>query len=342
MNRCKLTLKIRKDGITDENTKLFSEEYNIALEHTPYIIKLFVFERNIKVIPFYKQITSLGIEFSQYQCDAYYAYNKTNPKDSSSREFFKAKYGQHWERFFEDKCKKSSGSLDMFITKYGVMIGTKKYYTANKNKAVTLENFIRLYGDEEGNKKYNNFCEHNKGNFSIERFIELYGVEEGTLRHGSLLKKLKEKNTLPYYIELFGVDEGTERYNNRNLKNGETKKITSSFVSTSKSHYIFRQTMENLGLWIRNKDKTKIELYYREVWRITKQQELTSLKNFDKRGHQSKKDSYAIDHIISIKHGYENNIPPNIIGNIDNLQMLQHSINSSKCSSSYSVLGAKY
>ena len=33
-------------------------------------------------------------------------------------------------------------------------------------------------------------------------------------------------------------------------------------------------------------------------------------------------DAYQIDHILSVKYGFENKIDPKVIGNIKNLQML--------------------
>jgi len=64
------------------------------------------------------------------------------------------------------------------------------------------------------------------------------------------------------------------------------------------------------------------EVYYREVWRITKQQPLEALENFDKRGNAGMNGSYQIDHIYPISKGFMNGIDPYEIGNIKNLQML--------------------
>lgn len=63
--------------------------------------------------------------------------------------------------------------------------------------------------------------------------------------------------------------------------------------------------------------------YYLKVWKVTMQQPLDTLKNFDKRG-KSKKgtNNYQIDHIIPISDGYKTNLLPEIVGNIKNLRML--------------------
>ena len=62
--------------------------------------------------------------------------------------------------------------------------------------------------------------------------------------------------------------------------------------------------------------------YKIDVWRITNQQPLQLLENFNKRGVNGQTGAYTLDHIISIKKGFIQNIPPEQIGDIKNLQML--------------------
>lgn len=62
--------------------------------------------------------------------------------------------------------------------------------------------------------------------------------------------------------------------------------------------------------------------YRANVIRITNQQPLHLLENFNKRGVNGQTGAYTLDHIISIKKGFIENIPPEQIGNIKNLQML--------------------
>jgi hypothetical protein len=67
-------------------------------------------------------------------------------------------------------------------------------------------------------------------------------------------------------------------------------------------------------------------LYYKKVWQITNKQDIMHLLNYDKR----KGGGYALDHIYPIAAGFRNNIPCDLIGNIQNLQMLPKRINESK------------
>lgn len=85
--------------------------------------------------------------------------------------------------------------------------------------------------------------------------------------------------------------------------------------------------------------KDDFKKYELLVWSITNKQPLEELKNYEKRGNIAyKKNAYHLDHKISIKYGFENNIPPYIIGNIDNLQMLPARENCSKGSQCWSLL----
>jgi hypothetical protein len=62
--------------------------------------------------------------------------------------------------------------------------------------------------------------------------------------------------------------------------------------------------------------------YKIDVWRITNQQPLHLLEHFEKRGVNGQTGAYTLDHIISVKRGFIENIPAEKIGDISNLQML--------------------
>lgn len=63
--------------------------------------------------------------------------------------------------------------------------------------------------------------------------------------------------------------------------------------------------------------------YYRKVWEHTNRQNLQELTNYEKRGKIGhSEDPYHLDHIIPISYGYKNDIPPEVIGDIENLQFI--------------------
>jgi hypothetical protein len=65
--------------------------------------------------------------------------------------------------------------------------------------------------------------------------------------------------------------------------------------------------------------------------KITNQQPLHLLENFDKRAAYGKSDDpYQLDHRFSIVQGFLQKVNPDVIGNIYNLQMLPSRENNSK------------
>lgn len=49
-------------------------------------------------------------------------------------------------------------SLDYFVEKYGVDLGTKEYHKVNQQKSLNLDQFTRKYGVTEGEVRYNKWC----------------------------------------------------------------------------------------------------------------------------------------------------------------------------------------
>ena len=62
--------------------------------------------------------------------------------------------------------------------------------------------------------------------------------------------------------------------------------------------------------------------YELEVLKITRRQQIESLQHFLKRGSSGVNGAYHLDHKYSIIEGFKNNINPNIIGDIKNLEFI--------------------
>lgn len=103
-----------------------------------------------------------------------------------------------------------------------------------------------------------------------------------------------------------------------NYKNSQSN-IKASLISQPK----IQATKRANGTIKSEADKTAMELYREQVRFYTEQQPLFLLENYNKRGnHATNKNAWHLDHIVSIRDGFVNNIPPYIIGNIHNLRML--------------------
>lgn len=85
--------------------------------------------------------------------------------------------------------------------------------------------------------------------------------------------------------------------------------------------------------------------YKNEVIKITKRQKIKHLLNYNKRGVSGKKDAYQLDHKYSVFYGFNNNVLPEIIANIVNLEFIPWEKNRLKgfnCSITLEELYKKY
>lgn len=139
------------------------------------------------------------------------------------------------------------------------------------------------------------------------------------------------------------LDKRTSEDWAKSVKLGEETRLTTIGVKypyqSNEIQHQQRLTKEKNKTWIPLEQVDNFKLYCRKVWKITNRQKLKSLKDFEKRGNGIY--DMHLDHKISLKYGFENNIDFEIIGNITNLQMLPMSENCSKGSKSYSKLEQK-
>lgn len=89
---------------------------------------------------------------------------------------------------------------------------------------------------------------------------------------------------------------------------------------------------------------TEFQKYRNEVLKVTNRQDLNSLPNIEKRGNWEVPGAYHLDHMYTVFEGFENKVPTEIIGNINNLEMLPFKDNLTKytnCSHTLEELYAK-
>ncbi len=83
--------------------------------------------------------------------------------------------------------------------------------------------------------------------------------------------------------------------------------------------------------------------YYDSVVRITNKQDLSQLENIEKRGILGKdQDAHHVDHIVSIYDGFMNDVPPNVIGHLSNLQCIPGKQNIEKGNDSWMSINNLY
>ncbi len=145
---------------------------------------------------------------------------------------------------WKDKNKYNGCSLDNFIIRYGDKNGEKKWYeyvnkrsqtykTNKKNgkkysNGSTLQDFVRIYGEEEGLFRYNKKYSWYEYRYSKKYYIDKYGKERG-IKKWNEYKESMNKTSLKSFIKRYGAEKGNEKYNEY------TKKI--SYIN-SKDGYI--------------------------------------------------------------------------------------------------------
>lgn len=141
-------------------------------------------------------------------------------KDRSKRglETFNKKYSEDEKRKIHSL--KAVNDLENCIRLYGEKEGPKIYEERRKNlsKNVSKAGFIERYGEDLGLEKYKQFCEGTRKQNTLEGYIERYGKERGE-------KEFKKTNALKAfahskqgYISKYGYMLGTKKFKERQEK----------------------------------------------------------------------------------------------------------------------------
>lgn len=158
--------KLDSVSIEDIHEFKFAELYNITRVNEECLVKAVNYwleTNNRKIIYMMIELQEL-FSFDRYI--EYKEYRKINKYDSSSERYFMLKYG---ELAWKDK-------RDDLISR----------------KTPSLYNCIRLYGEKEGKIKWTQICKSNAGNHKLERFICKYGEDDGNKRWNELQYNLKK------------------------------------------------------------------------------------------------------------------------------------------------------
>lgn len=200
----------------------------------------------------------------------------------------------------KEKIKKTN------LEKYGVENALEAEEIKEKIKNTNLER----YGAE------NPFASEEIKEKSKKTKLEKYGDE-----NYANLEKARQTN-----LERYGVEHNFQR---EDVKQAiyEANQV---YVS-SQEFYDFRLKLRKEKGWGEFRSATSDwEKYKFLVWESTNRNDLTLLENYEKRGLAGVDGGYQLDHKVSIKFGFDNNIEPDIIGNINNIEFIPWEENLSK------------
>lgn len=113
---------------------------------------------------------------------------------------------ERWNNYCEKQSY--SNSFEYKNKRYGW--SEEEFNLYNKSRAITLKNLIKKYGDKDGIKRYNEYCEkQSKNGNTLEYFQEVYGLSEGKERYE---KVCKMKSITPENMKRLYGDKWKEKY----------------------------------------------------------------------------------------------------------------------------------
>ncbi len=197
-----------------------------------------------------------------------------------------------------------SHTLENYIDKYGKEIGVEKHEKMIENKTYrnSVISYIDKYGNDEGIKEFEKV--QKKKAITLNNQIKLYGNVDGTLKYNEWFNKQQNKNSISYYIDLYGYENGLTKWFDRN------NKIS---IANSKIDESLRNEYKKYCILVDKLTRVSLQLY--------------DLENIHLRGF---KYGYDLDHRVSKIYGFKNNVGPEIIAHISNLEIITSSKNRTK------------
>jgi len=214
-------------------------------------------------------------------------------------------------------------------------------------KNILIENKIWVEGRNKLKKEFSNeiieeIIKKYKNGLSCQKISEMCNVSKTPIK-----RIIKEKNLLREgysdgtKIELTEKQKGhikklyLDEYKNSN-EIGEILNLNKHFVDAHIHKNGYRRNRSNgtsVGMVKKYRgssysyleylnDLNEFYKYKINVNRITKQQSIENLLNYNKRGKSGVCGAYQLDHKFSIMEGFKNKISPSIIGNINNLEFI--------------------
>lgn len=227
------------------------------------------------------------------------------------------------------------------FSKIAMLVKIKRDNVKNilKEKNVWVENRDDIK-KHFNNSDVDNVIEKYKEGVSLQKICEIYNVSKTPIK-----KMLKDKGILKEGrsngVKINLSEEQKEIIKNLYLneyKNSEDIAnqlgLTKSFIDKYLGLTIYRRNVSegvSVGLIKRYRDINYSEYlkivdnftkYKNDVMKITRQQPISSLINYNKRGNSGIDGAYHLDHKYSILEGFNNNLPSEIIGNIKNLEFI--------------------
>lgn len=250
--------------------------------------------------------------------------------------------------------------------------------TKKRDKTTSKQGFIKRHGVKNGTSLFKKFQQSSKSSSDDKWFQDRYGNNWKTAKE--TLYKERSKRCVEFWIkkgyslleakvkvaeyQLNTAGVNLSYYLNNGYTNDEADLIIKKINKSKANHkrnvkflqkkypnnwqeiYLknasdYRRNMEEKGLWIASDLLSEYQKYHRLVWMYTNQTIKTNeIKNLHVRGVD-----WHLDHKYSIKMGFINDIPAEIIGAVINLEIIpcvENCKKRAKCSISKPALLTEY
>lgn len=249
----------------------------------------------------------------------------------------------------KDKIKEfkqsKNTSLDGFKKRWGPEEGLKKFKkfqeTSKSSTEKLKQSLINEFGEEVGLEKFKEETRR-RSRASPDFYIYKLGLSKEEAEKAARDHNLKNSGLFKqYYIDSGYTDDEVDAVLSKiNLKKGNTTrnreflmgKYGDSWISVYKvSSDKYRKNMEDSGRWLKLEDLSAYKKYHTLCWFWTRQTLKTeNISNIEIRSIDN-----HLDHMFSIKRGFQEDVDPEIIGCKFNLKIIPRKENcskSSKCS----------
>jgi len=117
----------------------------------------------------------------------------SNTKDSIIEKYGEQIGLEKWNEYCDIQAK--TNTFEYKSEKYNISKNDFDLY--NKSRSCTLDNFIKRFGNEEGNEKWKEYCNRQRYTKSLEYFIDKFGIEKGIeeYKHICELKTIGRQNS---------------------------------------------------------------------------------------------------------------------------------------------------
>lgn len=234
--------------------------------------------------------------------------------------------------------KNKATSLENFIKKYGQSDGMRRYnewkekslsigHKVARQNGASQSKFSQLYYLRHGysaDESMELALQYQKENspLHVEYYIKRgHNFEYAKAKIRQIHDKKIGRDCYREYLENLGLTEDEiietiiKSRGHCTIKNLGTAEFKKRIEKT-------RNTFEKKGIWVPLNDMSDYKLYHRKVWEITNQNDLSQIKNYEKRGRAGQPGAFHLDHKFSISRGYIEKISPEIIGSIKNLEFI--------------------